>query len=640
MTSSESALFRQRGPSYAYPLALAALTLALFWPAFFYGFANYDDLDTITSNPLVRDLSLNGIGRIFTFFSLQSYYPVRLLSMAVEYALWGPSPQGYHVVNVFIHLLSILLLYALFLRVSRESGVEDAGARPMAFAGAAFFGLHPVIVDSVAWICGREELLMLLFLLSALHLHISARKSRGPARLLLFVLTAYAAAFSCLANVLGVTAPLLAILYEAVIARNRRPLSMLRVTWPLWLISAAAFFIKLVSLGILDPNSKSVLFPYVPDALRNAGNLIEKSYVTQALTLDLAERLRLVVSLFGANVLQVFFPARLPVMYENTYPPAFLSAAVFLGFAAAAATAVLVFRCRRERLVIFGVLWFLASLLPSAQIVPHHIWRADRFLYLPLAGLALASARLSALPEKALKRRAAGLFLWLWIAILSARAAAHLPVWSDAENLHRFCVAQSPGYFLVHRYLGAELARQRRFDEAIPHLVEAVRLAPNRGDLWITAIKAFMEAGRKAGALEFAREGVKARPRDATRYNDLAVLLGQMKRYPEALVQLDKALALDPKSDVYAYNRASCLMEMGRRDEAFAGFQHALALNPDNPYALYHTGLELEARGRLPEAIEIYRRAVRRVPGYLPPRRRLAALLGRTAPPGPAEGEP
>lgn len=608
------------------PAFLALLVLSLFWPAFFYDFANYDDLDTVTSNPFIRDLSPDGLKRIFTFFSLQSYYPVRLLSVAADYSFWGLDPRGYHLTNVLVHLLNTLLAYALFVRLKKSAGPLEAGGRRTAFWAAALFGLHPSVVDSVAWISGREELLMLLFLLCALHVHMYALKARGPARFLLFVLTGYLAAFSCLSNILGVTAAPLALAMSFLVFGQRRPARLLAETWHLWLLALAAFFIKLVSLGVYDQSTQAVLFPYVPSAIRNYGFLIGKSYMSQAATLDAVERARLVISLFGANLFQVLFPARLPVMYENLYPGSFFTQGILRGYLALALTAFAFRLARKKPLALFGLSWFIISLLPSAQIIPHHIFRADRFLYLPLAGFALFASVMAHEAQRPATRRWAGVLFALWAAALSARASAHLPVWADALTLHSYCVSQNPNNALVRRYLGVEYARLSMYDEALVHLKEAVRLAPDRNEFWAIVFNTYVRSGRLAEAEDFARQGTAQAPGNHVRWNDLGMILAMQKKRDEALKAFEKALSISPDDDTVNLNKGCLLFDMGKSPQALDHLRKAVKSNPKNSVALFRLGEALEAQGQKDEAMGQYREAVRWAPGYLPPRRRLKEL--------------
>lgn len=608
------------------PACLALLVLALFWPAFFYDFANYDDLDTVSSNPFIGDLGPDGLKRIFTFFSLKSFYPVRLLSIAIDFKIWGYDPRGYHATNVFIHLLSTLLAYALFIRLKKTGGPLDAGGQRAAFWAAALFGLHPSVVDSVAWISGREELLMLLFLLSALHVHMYALKARGPARFLLFVLTGYLAAFSCLSNILGVAVAPLALAMSFLVFGQRRPARLLAETWHLWLLALAAFFIKLVSLGVYDQSTQAILFPYVPSAIKNAGHLIGRGLAEQAAALDAIERARLVVSLFGSNLFQALFPARLPVMYENVYPGSFFTPRMLIGFLALVLAAFAFRMARKKPLALFGLAWFLISLLPSAQIIPHHIFRADRFLYLPLVGFGLFASVMAHEADKPAARRWAGALFVLWAAALSARAAVHLPVWSDALTLHSYCVSQSPNNALVRRYLGVELSRLSMYDEALVHLKEAVRLAPERNEFWSISFQTFVRAGRLADAEDFARQGTARAPGNQVRWNDLGMILAMRKKQEEALKAFEKALSISPDDDTVNLNTGCLLWDMGKSGRAIEHLRKAVRANPKNSVALFRLGEALEDQGRKDEAIRHYREAVRWAPGYLPPRRRLKEL--------------
>ncbi|MEW5735060.1 MAG: tetratricopeptide repeat protein [Thermodesulfobacteriota bacterium] len=627
-----------------YGLLLCALVCSLFWPAVFYRYANYDDQTVVFENPILKEPGLSGLRKVFSFFSIKSFYPMRLASFAVDHALWGLDPSGYHLTNILIHLLNVLLVYTFFLRAFPRT---KGGGAAFAFFTAAFFGLHPSVVDSVAWIAGREELLMLFFLLCGLHFTLNM-PAQGEKRLLRHVLIAYLGAFSCLSNIYGAVFPALAVLGYRLCGGERGAVRLIRLTWYLWLIAGAAFFIKLVSLGVYDQESNAVLFPFVPEAIRNAGTLLSKTYHETLASLPVADRVRLIIGLYGLNVLHLLAPLWLPVMYQNMYPASYWSAPVLAGLAAAAITAVAVYRARKDPLPLFCLGWFLIALAPGAQIVPHHIYRADRFLYLPLIGFfgALCYPVLSASRRRgetagkpaASTRTGARALLLVYLGLLAARAAMHLPVWSDPLTLHSYCVKQSPDFYLVHQYLAAELFNERDYDRSAAEYEKALRLDPSQRYQWMNMVKALTAGGRIAEAEERLRKGLAENPEDYVLWNDLGLVLGQRQKFDESVEAFRKGIPYAPNKAVLHLNIAANYIQRHLYEQAFDELARAREADPKNAFVLYQLGLAMERRGDLQQALSLYRQAARLAPGYLAPRsrERMLAEMMRQAQPMPA----
>jgi len=325
---------------------LVGLILAVFGSSIFFEHANYDDVALIMDNVLVQSLAPANLVRIFTFFSIESYYPIRLLSVALDYCMWGTNPMGYHISNVIIHLLNVLMVYGLVLVLSRARGMDKNKARLLSFFTAAFFGVHPVVVDTVAWIAGREELLTLFFCLLCFRLFIWA--GYGKNKLLLNVLTAYACAFACFSNVVGAMIPALLFFYILILDKNPTFKNAVVRTWYLWIIGGGTVFIKFLSLLAWDDNSRSSLMPHLPSALRYFPELLNAPKVTIVSPTDYLAQFRAVAGVYWENLLYLVCPAKMPCIYTDVIPEKIFSLNVLGGCAAVAATMLALFYTRKN----------------------------------------------------------------------------------------------------------------------------------------------------------------------------------------------------------------------------------------------------------------------------------------------------
>ncbi|MBN1675283.1 MAG: tetratricopeptide repeat protein [Kiritimatiellae bacterium] len=695
------------GPRFRRRIAmtvLAALTLAVFAPSLRYGFINYDDSMLVKENPLIRELGPRAIARMFSRWSETSYYPVRLLSFAVDYAFWGLKAAGYHITNVLLHIANALLLFALMLRMgtgeeSGESGSEPERARPggrvagrkggggktpsrrgsepaagllawgwlPAFLGAVFFAVHPLVVEPVAWIGGREEVLMLFFGLLCLHAHAGAGGARwwSAGRRVVAGVCCVAATFS---NVLGATLPMIVSAYEwafrrAANAAPRQVLArILRATWYYWLAGMVAV------------------------ALKVKGNSLPHAQDYGSPELGVIGRVMLVLSNYWLNVRNVVWPHNLVLAYPNQVPDEPIEyAGVLVGACLAAGTVWGLWVLLRRRRAWFGLAWFVLALGPSAQVVPHHVFRADRFLYLPLAGAAqLAAWALGRTGQRQAARRLVVSAAALYLAALGIRSLIQERYWRDsvsvfsrsadvyplnwiAQNNLAVALAEggntdgayeqiskalrvSPDYAEGHNNLGNVLMRQGKYDEAVKEYSEALRIRPGHADAHFNIANVYAKTGDSKQALFHYKEALRLNPKDAEAHLKLGALLDQMRVLREAEFHYGEAARLAPNDikarlalgDLYAdtgrvaeaaeaYRAAQraasqsaeppnslgiLALRLGRTEEALQHFSRSLQLNPAYSDAHNNLGIAFARQDRFPEAEAHYRQALRDSPGF------------------------
>ncbi|MBN1670292.1 MAG: tetratricopeptide repeat protein [Kiritimatiellae bacterium] len=501
--------------------ALILITFAVFGPVVRYGFAGYDDDYQVLDNLLIRSLRPAAIGRMFSSWSVRSYYPMRVLSLAVDYACWGKNPHGYHLTNLLLHAANVLLVFRLSARLARLADGQAArvGARcaVAGFVAASLFAVHPVVVEPVAWIAGREELLAGFWVLCSVLAFANAegRAGAGAAawrrRVAAAAASFVACVLACMSNVIGAVTPALLTAYAVLAAPRRegalwrRSLHAIRVLWYFWLPAVGALVLKVVGNRLSGPRGDRML----------------------DLPITAAERLRVVLSTYGLNVKTLVWPAGLVIPYPNVVPARVLAPHVLLGFAAVLGTVLLMVHVRARRAAVFGLAWFLVALAPAAQLAPHHIFRADRFLYLPLAGIALAAG--AAAVRAAGSRRTVRIALMALgcaaLAGYAVRAAHQRRVWQGAETLFRHTLNEVPASYAARISLGNVLMAQGRHEEAFTHYRAATRIDPETPDAF-TNLGVLMDGqGRTRAALAFYRRALQLDPDNAVLKNNIAWLL-------------------------------------------------------------------------------------------------------------------
>jgi tetratricopeptide (TPR) repeat protein len=582
MTRSDPRSPPPRWRSFAEWALIFAVTLAAYAPALRSAFI-WNDRDYVTKPALQ---SLAGLGRIwFEFGATEQYYPLLHSAFWVEHRLWGDAPLGYHLLNVALHALSAGLLLLLLRRL----------ALPGALLAALVFALHPVCVETVAWISEQKNTLSTVcYLLAALR-YLRFDADRSPGR--------YAQASLLFA---------LAVLSKTVTATL--PAALLVVLW--WRSGSLSW-----------RRDVRPLLPWLA-AGALAGQFsgwVERHYVGAqgaAFALDGTERVLLASRAAWFYLGKLLWPANLIFIYPRWTISRGDPAGYGYLFALLAAFAVLWALRRRRRAPLASGLLFVGTLLPTLGFFNIYAfvysYVADHWQYLACLGvIAPACAGLAAATRRwspALRGGAAAALLGL-LAGLTWRQAHR---YRDMETFYRATLERNPGAWMAHNNLGILLREEHRRPEAISQFAAALKLEPDAPEIHNNFGAGLEDAGRLDEAEREYRAALRLAPRYAIGYNNLAYLLYQTRRLPEALAAYDTALQLDPRHPAANFNRGRVLEDLGRTDEALAEFQIARRLDPALPgvtdaIATVHNnrGQDLAGRGQTAAAIGEYREALR-----------------------------
>ena len=575
--------------SIACAAGVVLAVLAVYWPAYRAGFI-WDD-DAHVTRPELR--SLHGLWRIwFDLGATQQYYPVLHSAFWVEHRLWGDSPMGYHLLNVLLHAAAACL-FALVLRRLWSAGVSSIAP----WLAALVFALHPVCVESVAWVSEQKNTLSAVFYLSAALVYLRWRGSRASTPYLLatglFVLALLTK---------SVTATLPAALLVVVWWQNGR-LSWRRDAFPLapWL------------------------------ALGGAAGLftawVERRYIgAQGAAFDLSgvERCLLAGRAIGFYLGKLLWPSNLIFIYPRWSIDARV-AGLWLYPAGVAIALGLLWRIARggTRGPLAAFLLFVGSLFPALGFVNVYpfvfSYVADHFQYLAsLAIVALAAAGWETWRGRAglWGRTASWPVAAAAILLLGVLSWRQCRVYRDQRTLYSVTLEKNPGCWLAHDNLGVVMEQSGQVDEAIAHYREAVRLKPDYPEAYNNLGNALARLGRWSEAtLQYAR-AVRVRPGFAAAEYDWGTALSDGGRYAEAVVHYENALRLQPDHAQAEYRLASAFANMGRFDEAMAHYGRALRLRPGYPEAEANLGLAFAPIGRPAEALPHLERAVRLNPSY------------------------
>jgi Flp pilus assembly protein TadD len=566
---SEDAASRDASSSTAVGVAfaLAVAVVLAYLPVLQGGFVAWDDDLYVVGNRHVHGLSWENVQWAFTTVHSGNWIPLTWLSHAVDAQLYGLDPRGHHATALLLHVANTVLVFLVLRALT--------GARWRSAAVAALFGLHPLHVESVAWVSERKDVLSAFFWLLAVGAY--ARCARRPSgRRYALVAVAFAAAM--LAKPMAVTLPVLLLLLDY---------------WPLGRLSLRAVAEK-VPLVVIALACSIAAFA----AQQAEGGTRSLSQIA------FADRLGNAAFAYVRYLSLMVWPARLSPWYSHPAlegPPlgdatvigaTLLLASITVGVAAAA---------RRRPYLVVGWLWYLVTLLPVIGIVQvGGQGMADRYTYLPLLGIFIAvvwevaSWRWWNVPAA---RRAGTVAVLATLAIFAVLTVRQTRVWHDSLTLWTTTLARNPRAAIAYYALGGLYAADGRGDAAIAAYRRALKLRPDYANAHRELAPLLVRTGRLAAAAAHYRKAIAGGSDPAANHNDLANVLSSQGRVAEARRHLRLALRLRPDL-VEAHNNLGILLaEEGRLREAEAEFRAALQAQPSFAPARQNLAALLAERG-------------------------------------------
>jgi protein O-mannosyl-transferase len=541
-----------------WPVGVALLTGAAFLVTLRNGFVNFDDRASVVENPMFRGLDRVHLVWMATTFHMGHWQPLSWLSLAVDHAVWGLRPVGYHLTNVLLHAGSAAILFLVAERLLGWAGLPFPGRRVGAAVAALFWSLHPLRVEAVAWVTERREVLAGLFTLLALYAYVGPLEDHAR-----IPRTLAAMAVATAAKASAMVLPLLLVVCDVY------PLRRLGGAIG-WLTPAARRVwrekVPFLALGLV---SGSIALA----AQRDAGALAPLA------ALGLAPRAGAILHGLGFHLAKTIAPIGLVPLYEYPanfgplHPIALRSFALFA--AAAVAAAALRRRCPGVPAALAA---YAVALAPTLGVAQSGIQlAADRYGYLAMLG---PSVLVGGLAAGGLGPRRAVLVALPMLVALGLATARQSTYWYDSETLWRHAVEVDPTNAFARANLGDTAFWAGDMETATVRFREAIALRPDFAEAHHDLAVALARRQRFEEAVAENREAIRLRPGFAAAYASLGVALANLWRDEEAIAAYRQALALDPRrADIHA-NLGMLLAGAGRRDEARVELERALALDP------------------------------------------------------------
>lgn len=540
--------------------AIAIAVVAVYWQVWSFDFVNLDDGQYVYENSRVSEgLTRDNVGWAWTTFSCANWHPLTWLSFMADTTLYGPGPAGHHVTNLLLHIANAILLLELLRRVTGETAT--------AFVVALLFALHPVHVESVAWISERKGLLSIFFGLISIRLYVESVLRRDAQW--------YAAslvAFGCslLAKQVLVTLPCLFLVLDV---------------WPLGRMSGRCANgddvrltrISRLLLEKLPYFGLTLIFCVVTLYAQGEGGAITQ--------LPLTTRLANASLAYLMYLRNLIAPSGLAPFYPYTAPGNASSQLAICGVVIGLATSAFFLLRRKAPWLVIGWLWYLGTLVPVIGLIQvGNQSHADRYLYFPAIGIYIAIVwGGAALMARLQTRRTLGAALSTCVVLLllgqSFLQARH---WQNSIRLWSHTRMVTQGNARVEAQLGLAYLDAGDMESAEPHLLRALEIDPDHASTVQNYAVLLFRMQRYADAGEYFADVVESSPEFAEAHMHLAVALWLQEQYEGAENSLRESIRIKPELADAHYLLGKLFVDVGRYAEARASLQQAARLNPSD----------------------------------------------------------
>jgi tetratricopeptide (TPR) repeat protein len=584
---------------------LIVACLIAYTPAMRAGFI-WDDEAYVTENSLLA--AKDGIKRIwFSFDQPSQYFPMTYTVFRLEYKLWGLNPFGYHLVNILIHITNAFLVWLVLSKLRI----------PAAALAAAIFALHPVNVESVAWVTELKNVLMAFF--SLLSILVWLRFIERPA-----------------AEVKGRLLYTLSLVFYA--------LALFSKTTACMLPAAMVLILWFKRIPILKRHLRLII-PYVVlaammglvtiwwEQVRGEGGIVLK--------LNYLERILLAGRALWFYIGKLILPVNLTFSYplwnidwakplHYTWTLAVACGAIFMWF----------YRARIGRGPVAAALFFAAMLAPVLGFVSiythYYSYVADHYVYMACIGpIALFAAAVSTVWYKATAtmRNVISVCLTAVLVTLCVLTWRQGHIYKDLETLWQDTLGKNPNSLLAHDNMGLLEDNRGNIEQAMSHYYRAIEIYPDDEVAHYNLGSIFKSQGKLDKAVAYYRKAIQIRPNFTAAHNNLANTLKMQGKIDEAIEHYKTVLMLEPRDSKTYYNLANTFREQGRLDEAVTFYERAIEMDPQFGYACTNLAVTLESMGHVNEAISQYRKVLQIDSNALTALTALAELLIRNADP-------
>jgi protein O-mannosyl-transferase len=622
------------------PALTVLVVLVAFFPACSGRFQQWDDAVLLIENPAYRGLGWSNLQWMLRTNLMGHYMPATWITYGLDFVVWGLDPSGYHLTNTILHAANVVLVYLVALQLFRRVWPGAAlagwdGLRIGAALCALVFGVHPLRVESVAWITERRDVLSGFFFLLSVLLYLRAceveSRSGRPWNTLYWTAVG-TFVLALLSKSMAVTLPAVLLVLDVYPLRRLRP----------------------GARGWLNPGPRRVWQQKLPFLFVGGvavavafRALLGGANATSWERLGLLERVAVSAYSIAFYLGKTLVPVDLSPLYELTLPVR-ISDTRFLvaGVAVLLITLAAVASRRRSPGLLAAWICYIVMLLPVAGIFHNGPQiAADRYTYLPAIAWAILAGGVAVMAARALRgvrslrpalTAAAGVLVVSVIFVLALATWRQVKIWHDDETLWRHAAGLDPASSIAASNLGLGLRLQGRLAEAIEQSERALRLKPAYAEAHLNIGLAKAAQGHPGEAEWHFRQVLQIRSRSVPAHLGLGALFETQGRLDEALKHFRWALQISPRSASIHNDLGVALARSGRIEEALSEFLEAVRIDPALAVAQNNLGRSLAQTGKLTESVEHFRAALRYQPDYREAQQNLEhalRLLGRPVAP-------
>ena len=559
-------------------LLLIVITMVAYGPALVGGFVCDDDV-FVKQNPLITEPG--GLGKIWSIHCPLPYFPLTYTSFYLEYRLWGLNPAGYHLINVLLQAASALLLWHILNRLRV----------PGAWLAAAIFAIHPVQVESVAWISERKNVLMGFFFLLTICAWLPFIDERTARPWRYYVLSLIIFGLALAAKPTACTLPTALLL---IVWLKKMPISWQRIA------QIAPYVVMGLGMGLI-----SMWWEH-------------HYHDTEGIPFKIGEAERLLIAsrAIWFYLAKLFWPVDLTIEYSRWTVSASDSRA-YLWIASTALASALIWsaRARTGRGVEVAALYFVTTLGPMLGFIMHGMYKysfvADHFQYLACIGpIALASAGISELAQRLRTRTMYLIFNSALLITLGILTWNQAKMYATPEAFWETTLKRNPDSLMANGSLGTTALNEGRSSDAAAYYLRALRTRPNYDSLHYDLGLAYFTQGKWDDAVSQFNMEIDVNSNYTLAYNNLGKALEQKGRVVEAISAYNRALAIDPDLAEANDNLGMAFLKQGKLDEAISYLQKAEKIEPRFTGEERSLGIALARKGRWAEAITHLQKAL------------------------------
>ena len=558
--------------NYGILSAILLVTFFLYLPSLQHSFLAWDDNMYIRDNPLVHSVNLK---EIFSQYVAGNYHPFTVLALAIEYRFFGLDPAGYHAVNLFLHLVNVVLVFRTVMQWSNKADVS--------LVAALLFAIHPMHVESVAWAAAQKDLLYTFFFLSSYLLYLRFTRI-GKTKFLAASLLLFIGAM--LSKAMAAPLPVLLILSDYFMGRKINAKTLLE---------KVPFFLVAFGLGII------AVF-----AQQSAG-------ATEIVAVPPIQRPAIACMAFLRYLGFHAVPVNLSAYYPYPVKPGemlpgysyvYMIALVILAVAT-------IYSLRYTKKIFFGMAFFVITVFLVLQLLPvGGAMMADRYSYIPSIGIFFLAGEGFHLLRKSKGPTLASALLLLAGVVYSGTTYARCQVWKNDQTVWNDVIRHYQNLPLAYNNRGIYLMSVEKDEEAMADFNKAIELKPEYFKAYSNRGSLFYAKGDYPAAIRDYSKAIALEPASELLYYNRAMCFNFLNRFDSAYSDYSTVLKLKPENKEALFGRANLLMKNGKMEQALADFNRLIILSPAFTEAYVNRGNLYRDQNRQEEALRDYDKAI------------------------------